>query len=191
MKSIFIFLTPIVLLTLFSCSHNPLSYRQELKDYKKNARELTRTQKSYKGIQNKFETSITFLNKELQGQRLMIESKIQMQSPETLQENNFELTDSAQREALFFVSHYSPQTMGPKLKDSNLWTFKLFVDNTSVTGTVKSAEKKSNLIHYWYPHHTVWSEAWILSFPINANHLSEKTFKIIASHPDTKLVFEY
>lgn len=175
-----------------SMEKNSLGFKPKLSpsEYSKLIKDNTFNKKEYKGFYNQFDVSVTFLTTEVFSANLE-RMRYYLQWDEVkYQQKREEMFQTLSNSSKVFLSFYTPEPdlRNPQRPDS-LWEVYLEVDGQRYEGEIKSHNEAHYLLKELYPHHTRWSNGYMISFNIPMSVVESQNSKLVLTSPAGKAIF--
>lgn len=183
----FIKLLPLIF--IISCASK--SYQQAA-PYKHNVEIWTKSEKSYEGINNTIQASVTFLHPDLLSSQLAYRGELYGWDSEKQKEQSAIEQDLTQKKARFFLAFYTPDRKLNNLEKSKTpWRIFLDVEGRRYPAEIKRNRTTPVELRTLYSHLTQWHTAYDMEFPVTTSFLKGKTFNIQISGPGGQQVFTF
>lgn len=161
-------------------------------DYNLAVRKNTFRKQEYSGFYNQFDLSVTYLNENIRVKQLKLEANFAQWNQDKANKKNAALQDSLEQQAQFFVSIFTPKNDDSKLDiASSGWIATMYFDGQKYRGEFRPTSKDNRQLRMFYPHHTIWSRAFFLTFPVPVREINQKPFSIKFSNPYGEAIFKY
>lgn len=163
-----------------------------MEEYKKAIRKNTHQEKKYDGFYNKFDISITKLNKDILIKQLKIKANYSQWTKEKADTEREKLIQSMEHETIFFVSSFTPKRDLSNLNMKDVgWSASLEVDGQKYPGKFKSYGNKPYKLETLYEHHTIWHKGFLLKFDLPTEASEGKPQVITLTSPFGYAIFPY
>jgi len=196
LQVIFGLIVTAVMVNLSSCvtpHQNPnLPSLISASDYFSEIAEHTETQKVYDGFYQTLELSGTMLTTQVLRAQVDHKARIYQWSQDQYTSNRSETENSLSRETKFFISFFVPERKHDDLnKPKTLW--KIFLDAGGKRYEGKAERVKTILaeIQSVYPHHTRFSSAYIVTFPVPVSLIENTEAKFTITGPVSSTSLEF
>lgn len=161
-------------------------------DYFSAVTDHTETRKVYDGFYQTLQVSGTFLNTQVLRAQTDHKARIYQWSQDQYNSHRSEIENGLSRETKFFISFFVPDRKHDDLnKPRTLW--KIFLDTNGKRYEGKAEKLKSVLaeIQSLYPHHTRFSTAYIVTFPVPTSQVEHSEAKFTLTGPVTSTSLEF
>ncbi|MBY0553847.1 hypothetical protein K2P97_04905 [bacterium] len=136
-----------------------------------------RTQKIevYDGFYNKLTVQATWLDTKLSDYALSYNARLSQWNEATYKEERTKRVNKNAESTEFFVSFYTPERKHSDLVGSkNLWKIYLDVNGQRYQGKPSKMKLLYSEVQSMYPHHSRWSNPYIVSFPVATSLVDNK-----------------
>lgn len=153
---------------------------------------FTRMAQKYKGFYNLYEVHVTLQNSLVRSAMLQRLSEYQQWDPETLRQSREKMFQEMSTESSVTLSFFSPDKGHNDLdKGNSIWKVYLENQGKRYVGKIKKDKNKYVQLQTLFPHHTRFSTAYEVIFPVPMTSIENHPTSIVLSSSVGTSRFEF